>query len=333
MTPTNTSRQFWIQSPGRGELRSAPLREPGGDEVRVRTLFTGISRGTETLVFRGEVPESQFEAMRAPFQEGAFPAPVKYGYMNVGVVEADPSPRTGRDSLDGVTVFCLHPHQDRYVVPAAAVAPLPAGLPPGRAVLAANVETALNAVWDGGVLPGDRVAVVGAGVVGLLVAWICRGIPGTVVVAVDPDRSRERAAAALSVTLSTTPPPWAGSADVVFHASGTPEGARAALQMAGVEARVVELSWFGNQVVPLPLGEGFHSRRLTLRSSQVGRIPADRSPRWNHARRMGVALELLRAPELDALVSGESPFEELPTVMEMLARGGEGTLCHRIRYP
>lgn len=335
----------------------------------MRTLFSGISRGTEALVFRGEVPRSQWQAMRAPFQEGSFPAPVKYGYMNVGVVEADPAPAGGRGSLEGRTVFCLFPHQDRYVVPASAVVPLLEGVPPGRAVLAANLETALNGVWDGGVLPGDRVAVVGAGVVGLLVAWLCSRIPGTQVVAVDPDRSREGPAAALGVR--SVPPPGAdagggsgfpaagagsdpraadgepdlragpgaplfplapGLADVVFHASGTPDGAASALALAGVESTVVELSWFGSRSVPLPLGEAFHSRRLTLRSSQVGRIPPSRAPRWTHTRRMETVMELLRAPELDVLFTGESPFDELPGTLARLAGEGEGTLCHRIRY-
>lgn len=339
MFDTNTTREFWIQEPGVGVVRSGSLPPVGDDEVRVRTLYSGISRGTESLVFRGEVPASQYEAMRGPFQEGDFPGPVKYGYMSVGVVEADPAPAPGRRSLTGTTVFCLHPHQDRYVVPASAVHPLPLGLPPGRAVLAANVETALNAVWDGGVLPGDRVVVVGAGVVGLLVAWICRGIPGTRVLAVDPEERRRGAAEALGVPLATALPrdeddPFGpASADVVFHTSGSAEGARSALEAAGVEARVVEVSWFGSRVVPLPLGEGFHSRRITLRSSQVGRIPLSRSPRWSHRRRMEVALALLLSPSLEALVTGECSLEELPSVMARLADDGGGTLLHRVHYP
>lgn len=339
MIDTNTTRQFWIQEPGLGVVRSGLLPAVGADEVRVRTLYSGISRGTESLIFRGEVPPSQHEAMRGPFQEGDFPGPVKYGYMSVGLVEADPHPAEGRLPLTGSTVFCLHPHQERYVVPATAVHPLPEGLPPGRSVLAANMETALNAVWDGEVLPGDRVVVVGAGVVGLLVAWICTGIPGTRVLAVDPDERRRSAADALGVPLRTALPeqeddPFGpGSADVVFHTSGTPDGARSALAAAGMEARIVEVSWFGSRMVPLPLGEGFHSRRLTIRSSQVGHLPPARIPRWSYRRRMGVALELLRSPALDALVTGESPLEDLPSVMARLSADGGGTLLHRIRYP
>jgi threonine dehydrogenase-like Zn-dependent dehydrogenase len=329
MAPQNTSRAFWIREPGSGEIRTGPVADPGEGEVRVRALYSGISRGTESLVFRGGVPVSQHEAMRCPFQEGAFPAPVKYGYMSVGTVERAGS---GAESLEGRPVFCLHPHQDRYVVPAAAVVPVPAGVPPSRAVLAANVETAVNGVWDAGPGVGDRVVVVGGGVVGLLVAWLCRPLPGIELTLVDPEPSREETARRLGV-------PWAPAvpdgvrADRVIHASGTPEGLRAALAAAGDEATVVELSWFGDRDVTLPLGEGFHARRLTLRSSQVGRVPPDRAPRWPHRRRLSLALRLLADPALDILITGESAFEELPEVMARLASEPAGALCHRIRYP
>ncbi len=289
--------------------------------------YSGISRGTEALVFNGAVPESQHDAMRAPFQEGSFPGPVKYGYSSVGrVARAADAPE-----LEGRSVFCLFPHQDRYVVPVDAVVPLPEGLPEGRAVLGANMETALNVVWDAGVGPGDRALVVGGGVVGLLVAWIARGIPGSDVLIVDVDPSRAEVAEALGVSFAGSVP--AGfDADVVVHASGSPEGAAAALGGAGVEGRVVEASWFGDRSVGLPLGEAFHARRITLRSSQVGRIPPERAPRWTHRRRIEKALELLRAPVLDRLVTGESPFDELPDTLRRLSDDPAGALCHRIRY-
>ena len=326
----NTSTAFWVQEPGVGRLRELDLEHPAPGQVRIRTLYSGISRGTEALVFRGEVPASQFRVMRCPFQEGEFPGPVKYGYMSVGVVEEPGS--SSEEPLVGQTVFCLYPHQDRYVVSAQAVAPLPVGLPPERAVLAANMETALNGVWDARPGPGDRILVVGGGVVGLLAAHLCAGIPGVELLVVDPNPARAVPGAALGLAVASEAPSDFG-ADRVIHASGTPEGAAAALEAAGPEATVVELSWFGDRPVPLPLGEAFHSRRLTIRSSQVGRIPPDRAPRWDHRRRMALALRLLREPSLDALVTGESPFRELPTVMERLARDGGDTLCHRIRYP
>jgi threonine dehydrogenase-like Zn-dependent dehydrogenase len=323
---TKTARQFWIRSPGVGEIVAAPLAPQQEGDVLVRALFSGISRGTEALVFRGEVPMSQRVAMRAPFQEGDFPAPVKYGYSSVGeVVEGD-------GGLVGRRVFCLYPHQDLYRVPAAAVVPLPDGLPPGRAVLAANAETALNAIWDARPGPGDRVVVIGAGVVGLLVAWLCAGLRGADVLLHDVDRARARTADALGLRF-TPEPPVGADADLVVHASGTEAGLGLALESAGMEATVLELSWYGTRTVTLPLGEAFHSRRLTLKSSQVGRIPASRAARWDHRRRLHAALRLLLDARLDALVSGESDFEELPAVLARLSRDPAGALCHRIRYP
>lgn len=320
------ARSFWIEAPGEGRIREEPLPAPGPGEVRVRTLYSGVSRGTESLVFRGEIPSSVAEAMRAPFQRGDFPGPVCYGYMNVGRVEHGPP------DLLGQTVFCLHPHQDHYVVPANAVRPVPAAVPPARAILAANLETAINGVWDAGVGPGDRVTVIGAGVVGSLVAWLCARIPGTETTLVDPLPERRIVAEALGARFSgldTVP----DEADRVFHTSGHPDGLRRALAAAGAEAVITELSWYGTQEVPLPLGAAFHPRRLTLRSSQVGGLPPERRPRWTLARRMDLALRLLDAPELDAVITGETPFHELPECMPALARGDGGPLCHRIRYP
>ena len=216
-------------------------------------------------------------------------------------------------------------------MPVGAAHVLPDGLSPARAVLGANMETALNAVWDGRPSVGDRIVVIGGGVVGLLVAWLCRRIPAARVSLVDVDPSREDVARGLGLDFDVRAPSGA-DADIVFHASGNPEGLQAALSVAGLEATVVELSWYGTRFVPLPLGEAFHSRRLTLRSSQVGRIPAHRAPRWNHARRLETALGLLRDERLDVLISGESDFETLPEVMGRLAADGRGVLCHRIRY-
>jgi threonine dehydrogenase-like Zn-dependent dehydrogenase len=322
-------RQFWIRGPGHGEIVRADVPSRREHEVRVRTLFTGISRGTEALVFRGDVPVSQYSAMRAPFQEGDFPGPVKYGYINVGrVEEAD----AGSTELTGRTVFCLFPHQDVYCVPAARVTPVPDDVPAARAVLGASMETAVNTVWDAQPAPGDRIVIIGAGVVGMLVAWLCRQIPGADVTLIDVNPARERAASALGLSFRTEPP-GAASADLIVHASGSPAGLVTALALADVEARIIDASWYGVQPVSLPLGEAFHSRRLKIESSQVGRIPPHRAPRWTHARRMALALDLLRDERLDVLITGESRFDDLPEVLATLAREPGDTLCHRIRYP
>ena len=319
------ARQFWIEAPGRGAVVDARLPPRRDHEVAVRTLYSGVSRGTEALVFRGGVPPSQYRAMRAPFQEGEFPGPVKYGYSSVGrVVE-------GPEDLAGQVVFCLYPHQDRYTVPRSAVTPVPAGVPPGRAVLAANMETAVNVLWDARPVVGDRIVVVGGGVVGLLCAWLCRGIRGADLTLVDPNPARGPVAEALDIPFQTAAPAGA-DADLVIHASGYPDGLAAALALAGVEGVVVEASWYGDRPVALALGEAFHSRRLTVRSSQVGRLAPARAPRWDHARRLALALSLLADDRLDGLITGEDRFEALPEVMARLSREPGDTLCHRIRY-
>ncbi len=319
------AQAFWVAESGRGEIRSEALSVPRDDEVVVRALYSGISRGTEALVFNGRVPQSEWERMRAPFQVGEFPAPVKYGYSVAGIVEQGP------DELMGRHVFVLHPHQTRFVVPATAVHVLPDQVPPSRAVLAANLETALNGIWDARPHVGDRISVIGAGTVGMLTAWLASRIPECVVELVDTNPQREVVARALGVPF-TTPAHAAGAADVVIHASGSPSGLELALSLAALEATIVEMSWFGDQDVTLPLGGAFHSKRLTLASSQVGRIAPAQRARWDHRRRMQLTLAMLRDPALDAVITGESPFDMLPQVMAGLAATAGDVLCHRIRY-
>lgn len=316
---------FWLREPGAGEIRPVDLAPPGPDEVLVRTVRSAISRGTESLVFAGRVPASQHEAMRAPFQEGAFPGPVKYGYLNVGVVEAGPAALVGR------TVFCLHPHQTVYVVPASAVTPVPADVPASRAVLAGLVETAVNALWDAAPLVGDRVAVVGAGALGCCVARLVSRIPGVEVTLVDVDPGRAEVAAALGVGFAL-PDDAPGHRDLVLHTSATAAGLQRSLELLADDGNVVELSWYGDDVTTLSLGGAFHSRRLTIRSSQVGEVAAARRSRRARAERLALALELLRDPAFDALLTGESPFAELPEVMPRLASGDLAALCHAVTY-
>ncbi|GAA3881249.1 zinc-binding alcohol dehydrogenase [Streptomyces lacrimifluminis] len=320
------ARAFWLGSPDHGEIRDVGLTAPGEGEVLVRTLFSGVSRGTETLVFRGGVPVSQYAAMRAPFQEGDFPGPVKYGYLNVGVVEEGP------DALVGRTVFCLYPHQTRYVVPVDAVTPVPDGVPAERAVLAGTVETAVNALWDASPLAGDRIAVVGGGMIGSSVAALIARFPGVRVQLVDADPGRAKTAEALGVDFAL-PGDALGECDLVVHASATEAGLARSLELLTAEGTVIELSWYGDRRVSLPLGEAFHSRRLTVRSSQVGTVSPAARPGRTYADRLALALELLADPALDALITGECAFEELPDVLPRLASGELPALCHRVRYP
>ncbi|MFD8819346.1 dehydrogenase [Streptomyces sp. NPDC059627] len=321
----SSARAFWLRSPGHGELRDVTLAEPGEGEVLVRALYSGVSRGTETLVFRGGVPESQHAVMRAPFQEGDFPGPVKYGYLSVGVVEQGPVGLIGR------TVFCLYPHQTHYVVPVSAVAVVPERVPPARAVLAGTVETAVNALWDAAPLVGDRIAVIGGGMVGCSVAALLARFPGLRLQLVDADPARARTAEALGVDFAA-PEDALGGCDLVVHASATEQGLTRALELLAPEGTVLDLSWYGDRRIALPLGEAFHSRRLTVRSSQVGTVsPAARAGR-SYADRLALSLDLLADPALDALITGESAFEELPEVLPRLASGEIPALCHRVRY-
>jgi threonine dehydrogenase-like Zn-dependent dehydrogenase len=321
----HTARAFWLRSPGQGETRDVAVPETGEDEVLVRALYSGVSRGTETLVFRGGVPRSQYAAMRAPFQEGEFPGPVKYGYLSVGRVEEGPQELAGR------TVFCLYPHQTRYVVPASAVTVVPDTVPAARAILAGTVETAVNALWDAAPLIGDRIAVVGAGMVGCSVAALLARYPGVRVQLVDTDPERAAVARALGADFAL-PGEALGECDLVVHASATEQGLARSLELLGDEGTVIELSWYGDRRVALPLGEDFHSRRLVVRGSQVGAVsPARRSSR-SYADRLALALGLLADPAFDALVTGECGFEELPDVMPRLTSGDMPGLCHRVLY-
>ena len=321
-----TAEAFWVTGASRAEIRTEVLPTRQADEVLVRTLYSGVSRGTESLVFRGEVPVSEYARMRAPFQQGEFPAPVKYGYCVVGKI------LDGPPAMLGQTVFCLHPHQTCFVVPVSAVTEVPAEVPAARAVLAANLETAINGVWDAGLGAGDKVTVIGAGSVGCLVAWLASRHPGVEVELVDTNPQRAPIAAALQLPFCT--PAEAGrERDLVVHASGHPAGLQTALDLAGMEATVLEMSWFGASEVGLSLGGAFHSRRLNIKASQVGSLPAVRQARWTYRRRLALALRLLADPALDALITEATPFAELPALMARLAVAPGASVMPRIVYP
>ena len=304
---------FWIEATGQGALRHEALPPPNLDQTLITTLATGVSRGTEALVFAGKVPPSQYDTMRAPLMGGSFPFPVKYGYSAVG---CDPA---------GQRVFVLHPHQDRFLAPSAMCIPVPDAVPTARAVLAANMETALNIAWDAACLPGEKVTVIGAGVVGLLVGSLLARIPGTHVTIVDIDPSRARFAMQLGCEFDSL----RLDQDLIIHASGSESGLRSALECAGFESRIIEASWFGDALPALPLGGAFHSKRLRIIASQVGHIAPAMRGRRTHAQRLALALELLKDDCYDALLEAPTAFADLPSAMPRLLAGG---LCHVITY-
>ena len=317
---------LWYVKPGHAELREEEIAARKDREVSVRALFGAISRGTERLVYCGRVPATEYERMRGPYMAGQFPFPVKYGYAIVGRVEAGPA------DLQNRLVFALHPHQTLFNVPAAAVFPVPEDVPAERAVLAANMETALNAVWDGAPGPADRVAIVGGGVVGLLVAYLCGRLPGADVTLVDIVPGRAELARAVGARFAV-PDAVPRDCDLVFHASGKGEGLRLALTLAGEEASIIELSWYGSADISVPLGEAFHSRRLRLVSSQVGKVAPSRRPRWTHERRLAAALALLKDPALDALLASPVCFTDLPAKLAAVFDPNSELVCQPIRYP
>jgi threonine dehydrogenase-like Zn-dependent dehydrogenase len=318
MTSTTIPRALWCIAPKLAEIRAAQM----GEGVLITSMFSGISRGTERLVFEGSVPSSEHTRMRSPSQEGDFPFPVKYGYSTIG--------RVAEGEFAGREVFALHPHQTEFRVAAEMLHFVPEGVPAERAVLTANMETALNILWDSGATAGDRIAVIGVGVVGALVGYLAAQLPGVEVTLVDVNATRRLLASALGCHFAL-PAEAPEECDVVIHASATESGISRALEIAGQEATVVEASWYGGSVVSLPLGESFHSRRLRLVSSQVGNLPATRTPRWSRRRRMTTALGLLRDSALDVLISGESTFTDLPAEYgEILS--SPNTLCHRVRF-
>ncbi len=311
-----TARAFWTIAAGQGVLRDEPLSPPAAGETRVDARASGISRGTEATVFAGRVPPSQFLTMRAPLMGGDFPFPVKYGYSVAGVTGA------------GQRVFVLHPHQDRFNAPAAMCIAIPDAVPDRRAVLAANMETALNIVWDAAPLPGERMMVIGAGVVGLCVAYLLAKLPAATVTMVDIDATRAPLAHRFGAAFAT-PDAAPGEQELIIHASGSEAGLRTALASAAFEARIIEASWFGDRTPALPLGAAFHARRLRLLSSQVGSVSPAMRGRRSHGERLAMALGLLADPLLDALLDQTVPFAHLPHRMPGLLAGG---LCHVVTY-
>ncbi|HEU0221663.1 MAG TPA: zinc-binding alcohol dehydrogenase [Paracoccaceae bacterium] len=316
------TRALWYVAPGRAEIR---LGAPGTGPLLVETLWSGLSRGTERLIFEGLVPPGEFTRMRAPMQEGELPFPVKYGYANAGRV------REGPPQLLGRTVFALAPHQAAFRAGEEQVLPLPEGVPPRRATLAANMETALNAIWDAGLAPGSNVAVIGAGLVGCLTAYLARHQAGCTVTLVDPREERRLAASELGVNFAPAGTPL-GECGTVFHASASAEGLAAGLDMLALEGTLIEMSWYGAEPVPVPLGGAFHANRLRIVSSQVGHVAPSRRATTTRRGRLAEALALLADPRLDGLITTEIAFEELPARLPaLLARDAPG-IATAIRY-
>lgn len=325
MQVTETAQALFYTAPGVAELRDVALAPLALGQVEVRTLYSGLSRGTERLVSAGGVPLGEYARMRAPHQEGNFPFPVKYGYAAVGVVEAGP------DALLGSHVFSLYPHQNRFRVPADAVVPLPGDVPAARAVLGANAETALNAIWDAEPKSGERMLVLGAGLLGCLIAAFLSRIHRPVDIT---DRIAEPGERLGDFPVRFMSSGAVGSEyDVVFHTTASASGLQAAIDALAFEGRVIELSWFGNRQVAVMLGGAFHARRLTIHASQVGHVAPSRRATTTHRDRLTEALGLLADPRLDRLITTEVAFADLPAEIPRLLAPDAPGIATRIRYP
>jgi NADPH:quinone reductase-like Zn-dependent oxidoreductase len=324
------ARALWYTAPETVEIRSEHLLPAPPGWLTIQTHFSAISRGTERLVWSGRIAPTEWQRMRAPAQSGEFPFPVKYGYSSAGQVIDGPK------EWIGLNTFALYPHQDIYHLTPERVVRVPDHIPLARATLAANMETALNGVWDSAAGPGDRIVVVGAGVIGLLIAYLTAALPGTKVDVIDPMAERRTLVESFGATFHTPGPDThenlGADADVVFHASATAPGLQGAIDLAGFEARVVEMSWYGDRPVEVALGGAFHAKRLTLVSSQVGHVATNRRARWTHARRLETAAALLDDDRLDALLAGTIAFDELPSRIADILQGNEGGLSPVIAY-
>ncbi|MEI8154690.1 MAG: zinc-binding alcohol dehydrogenase [Hyphomicrobiales bacterium] len=321
-----TAQALWYVAPGRAEIRQENLGPLGQGMVRVRALSGAISRGTEALISAGLVPPGEYQRMRGPFMGGTFPFPVKYGYATVGRVEAGP------DGLIDRNVFALHPHQTLFDVPVDAFVPVPDDVPISRAVMAANMETALNAIWDADPVTSARIAVVGAGVVGALTGFLCARVKGAEVTLIDTNPAREKIARVLGLHFAR-PDNAPTDCELVVHTSADPKGLATAIDIAGDEATILEMSWYGNRIVPVPLGAAFHSRRLRIVSSQVGKVAPSRRATTSHRQRLEQAIALLADPRLDALLAPAVPFRELPARLPDILNARNGVLCQSIVYP
>ncbi len=328
--PVTTATALWSSGQHTAALQSDPLASPEPGQVLVMALHSAISRGTESLVYAGGVPESVGDSMRAPFQQGNFAGPVKYGYLSVGVVTA-----VGDDHdrhLLARRVFCLYPHQDRYVVPREALTLVPDGVPSARAALAGVLEVAINVIWDTAPAFGDRIAVIGCGLVGASVAMVLSQFPLQRFTLVDPAPRSESLAQSLGASWAT-PGNLIGEFDIVIHCSGTQEGLALGLSALAYEGEIIEASWFGQNSPDVPLGHDFHAKRLSIRCSQVSSVAAGNRARRTRADRMALAMEQLHRPIYDDLITGRSPFDQLPHTLAEVSAGLRPGWLEVIDYP
>ena len=323
------ARALWFTAPRTAALREETVSSPGPGEVRVETIASAVSAGTEMLVYRGEVPEDL--PLDLPTLEGSYAFPIKFGYAAVGYI-LDTGPDVEHLS-SGDPVFVHHPHQEILIIPASMPVGLPGDLDPPLGVFAANLETALNVVHDTPVRLGETALVFGQGVVGLLVARLLKLAGAGPVIVVDPIERRRKLALVAGADDAFEPEglnervmeiTGGRGADVAVETSGSGAALQSAIDTVATEGTVVVASWYGTKPITLALGGRFHRGRVRLRSSQVGRLNPELSPRWGKVRRMETVLGLLDRLDLGDLISHRIPFERAPEAYRLLdERPGE----------
>ena len=336
--PEQTSLSVWFPSAREVELRSETVPDVGPEEVRLEAIASAISHGTEMLVYRGQVPDGL--DLDLPTLRGSFNFPIKYGYASVGrVVEAGARVTC---LARGDAAFVHHPHQSTYVVPATMPVRLAGDLDPTLGVFLANVETATNVVVDAAPRLGERVAVFGQGVVGLLITQLLRRTGVSQIIVVEPVARRRELACDVGADVALGAHSAAEAirdltdglgVDLAIEASGSPAALDPALDALAFGGTCVVCSWYGTKPVELKLGGAFYRRRLRIVSSQVSTIDAGLQPRWTHQRRLSLARDLLPNLKLSSLISHRIPFERAAEAFALVDQQLEQAVQVVLTYP
>jgi len=318
-------RSLWHLSDSQSVIKENTAQNPSPSFLKIQSHFSLISTGTERLVACGEVPGSVHDDMKVPYMEGAFPFPIKYGYSLVGKVI------TEGHSMTGKLVHAMHPHQDFCLINESDLFEIHSNIPAQRATLASNLETALTAVWDAQVNIGDRVLIVGFGLIGSLIARLLSFIPAIYFQIIEIDKERIQHAEKLGFPVSAILRKHS-KFDIAFHTSATAEGLQTCIDGVGLEGKIIELSWYGKKPVKINMGGSFHSQRKQIISSQVGKLPSKYNARWDMKRRKKVVFELLENALFDQQITHFIKFVDTPTFFADLRAGKAKGLAYCIEY-
>ena len=322
-------------------FREEEVGIPQANEILVETLYTGISHGTEMLVYRGEVaPGLELDPSLKTFK-GCFGFPIKYGYSNVGRIIELGSRVSGLRKGD--IVFAHNPHETIYTISENQAMKLPEAVLPSWGIFIASVETAINCVWDANIHLGESVVIFGQGIIGLLITQLMRISGAGRIFTVDKLEKRRNISQKLGADFAFDPNKAnlpsviteltdGIGADVIIEASGSPDALDSALKLAAFQGTVVVVSWYGTKPVTLNLGEDFHRERVKIKSSQVSFVDPSLTPRWNIGRRMALALKILPQLNLKELISHIYPFEEAPSAYDKIDKNPEEVLQVILRY-